>query len=120
MYDLPLDILSTLTRKEDTSEVPQNDTPSVTDTESIPEARTENAVGSKSCSLCGVTFQTVEDQRSHTRSDLHGYNLKQKIRGAKPVTEGEFENLVGGRTTLSIYAELLLTTTRSRRKPVRF
>ena len=29
------------------------------------------------------------------RSDLHGYNLKQKIRGAKPVTEVEFEKLVG-------------------------
>jgi hypothetical protein len=42
-----------------------------------------------------VAFQTVEDQRSHIRSDLHGYNLKQKIRGEQPVTEGEFEKLVG-------------------------
>jgi hypothetical protein len=103
-----------LTRKDDTSGVPQDDTTSVTDTKSILETRTENTVGSKSCSLCGVTFQTVEDQRSHTRSDLHGYNLKQKIRGAKPVTEGEFENLVGGITALPTYAELLLTTARSR------
>ena len=29
------------------------------------------------------------------RSDFHGYNLKQKIRGRKPVTETEFEKLVG-------------------------
>lgn len=28
------------------------------------------------------------------RSDLHGYNLKQKMRGWKPVTEAEFEKLV--------------------------
>lgn len=29
------------------------------------------------------------------RSDLHGYNIKQKLRGKKPVTENEFERLVG-------------------------
>lgn len=40
-------------------------------------------------------FYTVEDQKSHVRSDFHNYNLKQKIRGAKAVTEIEFEKLVG-------------------------
>lgn len=29
------------------------------------------------------------------RSDMHGYNLKQKMRGRKAVTEAEFERLVG-------------------------
>ena len=29
------------------------------------------------------------------RSDLHGYNLKQKIKGAKPVGEADFEKLIG-------------------------
>lgn len=29
------------------------------------------------------------------RSDLHGYNLKQKLRGLKPVNEPDFERLVG-------------------------
>lgn len=29
------------------------------------------------------------------RSDIHGYNLKQKMRGRKPVDEAEFERLVG-------------------------
>ena len=37
----------------------------------------------------------MEDQRSHTKSDLHGYNLKQRLRGATPVSEGDFEKLVG-------------------------
>lgn len=57
--------------------------------------KAENAIGSKACSLCGVTFQTVEDQRSHIRSDLHGYNLKQRVRGANTVNEADFEKLVG-------------------------
>jgi hypothetical protein len=97
VYDLPADILTTLTRKNDTEEGPHDDiaTPSSTK-DPVPESRIESVVGSKSCSLCGVTFHTVEDQRGHIRSDLHGYNLKQRIRGAKPVSEGDFEKLVGG------------------------
>jgi hypothetical protein len=38
---------------------------------------------------------------------LHGYNLKQRIRGAKPVSEADFEKLVGGMVSDSIL-ELLL------------
>lgn len=37
---------------------------------------------------------TVVDQRSHVRSDLHGYNLKQKMRGQKAVNESDFDKLV--------------------------
>jgi len=98
VYDLPADILTTLTRKDDTEGGPQDhDVPASTPSkESAAESRTESAVGSKSCALCGVTFYTVEDHRSHIRSDLHGYNLKQRIRGAQAVSEGDFEKLVGG------------------------
>ncbi|KAG4026944.1 hypothetical protein MFRU_034g00040 [Monilinia fructicola] len=96
-YDLPQDILSTLTRKDSThDEINQDDTNTPTDTtETAVQIKPGGDVGSKSCSLCGVTFHTVEDQKSHVRSDFHNYNLKQKIRGAKAVTEIEFERLVG-------------------------
>lgn len=53
-----------------------------------------NVVGSQSCSLCALSFATVQDQRSHLKSDLHHYNLKQKLRGRDPVSEVEFENLI--------------------------
>lgn len=96
MYDLPPDILSTLARKDDTNDGLQED-PTLESAKTEPtELRTEDAVGSKACSLCGVSFETVADQRSHVRSDLHGYNLKQRIRGGKPATEMEFEKLIGG------------------------
>ncbi|KAG9230830.1 hypothetical protein BJ875DRAFT_408110 [Amylocarpus encephaloides] len=97
VYDLPKDILATLTRKEgDGPASEQEDLPhSDTTTQSRPESRAESVDGSKACSLCGVSFHAVEDQRSHVRSDLHGYNLKQRLRGATPVTENEFEKLVG-------------------------
>ncbi len=59
--------------------------------------RTElNSGSSTACSLCSLTFSSVEEQRSHTRSDLHGYNLKQKLKGLAVVPEDEFERLVGG------------------------
>lgn len=65
--------------------------------ETQPNAGSDSTiVGAKACSLCSVTFPTVEEQRSHTRSDLHAYNLKQKIRGGNSVSEGDFEKLVGG------------------------
>ncbi|TVY17855.1 VMS1-like [Lachnellula arida] len=93
VYDLPSDILSTLTPKED-AEPEQESTPPPTDTPTT-EERAESVAGSNACSLCGMKFHTVEDQRGHVRSDLHGYNLKQRIRGAKPVSENDFEKLVG-------------------------
>lgn len=52
-------------------------------------------VGSQACSLCGLSFDTVLDQRGHQKSDLHHYNLKQKLRGKQPVSEVGFEKLVG-------------------------
>jgi hypothetical protein len=61
--------------------------------------RTESSAGgSTACSLCSLTFSSVEEQRSHTRSDLHGYNLKQKLKGLSAVSENEFERLIGGDT----------------------
>ncbi|KAF5877655.1 putative ankyrin repeat-containing protein [Botrytis fragariae] len=99
VYDLPQDILSTLARKDDSNDsnddTYQADTNPPTDTTERVIQTKPGDVGSKSCSLCGVTFYTVGDQKSHVRSDFHNYNLKQKIRGAKAVTEIEFEKLVG-------------------------
>lgn len=97
VYDLPADILPTLLRKEDAEPEQQAISASPAAEEPSPEERAESIAGSKVCSLCGVKFHTVDDQRSHVRSDLHGYNLKQRIRGAKPVSENDFEKLVGGK-----------------------
>lgn len=101
VYDLPVDILSTLAPREDAGQEGITSPPTIEETTT--QGKTDTGASSKACSLCGVTFQTVEDQRSHVRSDLHGYNLKQRVRGAKPVTENEFEKLVGGELFPIIY-----------------
>lgn len=50
------------------------------------------------CTLCTLNFQSPDEQRRHVRSDLHCYNLKQKLRGQKAVSETEFETLIRGLT----------------------
>ncbi|CAG9995909.1 unnamed protein product [Clonostachys byssicola] len=94
VYDLPPQVLDTLTLKSDASIVASEEL-SRTPRDVSPGASSENLVGSQSCSLCSLTFPTVQEQRSHLKSDFHNYNLKQKLRGQKPVSETEFEKLVG-------------------------
>jgi hypothetical protein len=99
VYDLPQDILSTLERNVDTGE----DADKHIEVEPKQAVKADhradpNVGGSAACSLCNFTFASVEEQRSHIRSDLHGYNLKQKLKGLPAVSEKEFERLVGGDT----------------------
>lgn len=106
VYDLPPEVLETLSRKpEAEGQLAQNSDPSspssnnpdqqpaAADSTSRPES--PPSAGAQACSLCGLTFVTVLDQRGHQKSDLHHYNLKQKLRGQKPVSEVEFEKLIG-------------------------
>lgn len=98
VYDIPKDILETLVLRTDSPGAPASDNleAEIDSLKLTGETSANNVAGPKACSLCSVTFATVEDQRSHIRSDWHGYNLKQKLRGAKSVTEYEFEKLVEG------------------------
>ncbi|XP_028404605.1 ankyrin repeat and zinc finger domain-containing protein 1-like [Dendronephthya gigantea] len=69
----------------------------------------------KSCLLCGVTFLTLEEQRSHFTLDWHKYNVKQKLLQRDPVKEDEFEEMISGELSSisgseSDSAEEVLTT----------
>ena len=48
----------------------------------------------KSCSTCGVKFDSVSDQREHFKLDWHRYNVSSKVNGVKALTEEEFNQLV--------------------------
>lgn len=96
VFDLPEELLYTLQLKSQPSHRVEEPGQGTTTSE-IPET-TESQDGpsnATSCGLCGLTFPTLEEQRSHVRSDIHSYNMKQKMRGRKPVSEAEFERLVG-------------------------
>ncbi|KAL6893341.1 hypothetical protein GGI43DRAFT_412939 [Trichoderma evansii] len=92
VYDLPPESLGGLTLKPDADAIAAAE--ATTPPRQTPEASPEGVTGSQTCSLCNLSFVTVLDQRSHIKSDLHHYNLKQKLRGQSLVTEAEFEKLV--------------------------
>ncbi|KAK3718558.1 hypothetical protein LTR37_005062 [Vermiconidia calcicola] len=99
VFDLPEELLYTLQLKAQAhlaprSPSPYGRTPGPPSTNGT-EREEGSPASSTSCGLCGLTFPTLQEQRSHVRSDFHGYNLKQKMRGKKPVTEADFERLVG-------------------------
>jgi len=99
VFDLPEELLATLTLKNQPDRpLPQSPPRTPNDySEGSEKTYTEGngPARATSCSLCGLSFASVDEQRSHIRSDLHGYNLKQKIKGAKPVGEADFEKLIG-------------------------
>lgn len=99
LYDLPPEVLSTLTLKADATLSAQLDheTYNTSRRQSVASVASDgsSAGGSQSCSLCSMAFTTVQEQRDHLKTDLHHYNLKQKLNGLTPVTESEFEKLVG-------------------------
>ncbi|KJX92563.1 ankyrin repeat and zinc finger domain-containing protein [Zymoseptoria brevis] len=94
-FDLPEEILYTLQLKTQPTASPEVPSPSPSRADLTASDLQDGPANATSCNLCGLTFPTLLDQRSHIRSDLHGYNLKQKIRGKKAVNEADFETLVG-------------------------
>jgi hypothetical protein len=97
LYDLPKELLETLTLKDHQPAV-QSETSE--ELESRSESRATDRIDAEpskatSCSLCGLSFVTLQEQRQHVKSDLHNYNLKQKLRGLNPVSEVEFDKLIG-------------------------
>ncbi|KAM0195066.1 hypothetical protein ACHAPA_005661 [Fusarium lateritium] len=96
VYDLPTEVLDSLALKSDVDAEAEAAADSANSSPpKSPSSSDTNLVGTQACSLCGLTFTTVIDQRGHLKSDLHHYNLKQKLRGQKAVSEVEFEKLVG-------------------------
>lgn len=77
----------------DVNDTPSSAHPSTTDADG--KVGKDEKTASTSCVLCSARFPDIQEQRRHVKSDWHGYNLKQKLRGHKPVSEVEFDKLVG-------------------------
>ncbi|GAB7340111.1 hypothetical protein MBLNU457_6596t1 [Dothideomycetes sp. NU457] len=98
VFDLPNDIVNTLELKSELNSTVHSAEPTEATRDAgiqRPETPEGTPTSATSCALCTMTFATVQEQRNHVRSDLHGYNLKQKMRGLRPVGEKDFETLVG-------------------------
>ena len=97
VFDLPQELLVTLHLKDPTL-LPHPTDDTLQPSTCAPGKDSERLGGetklSTTCQLCRTSFPNVQEQRQHVKSDWHNYNLKQKINGAQPVSENEFEKLV--------------------------
>ncbi len=98
VFDLPHELLVTLHLRDSSILQPsagrQEETEHNAAREDELQASAADAKTATSCLTCGTSFPDVQEQRRHVKSDWHGYNLKQKLRGGSSVTEGEFEKLI--------------------------
>ncbi|KAL8755461.1 MAG: hypothetical protein Q9184_004794 [Pyrenodesmia sp. 2 TL-2023] len=100
VFDLPHDLLVTLEFKAASLSQPNPEgtlspvlaEASASGTDAT-DSKDEKATSTR-CFLCSAKFPDIQEQRRHVKSDWHAYNLKQKLRGHKPVTEAEFDKLV--------------------------
>ncbi|EKV12401.1 Ankyrin repeat-containing domain [Penicillium digitatum] len=94
VYDLPPELLASLTVKTTSQAVAEQEPePSPIDLEL---AAQDSAIATSTlCSLCRVSYNSVQEQRSHVRSDHHRYNIKAQLRGNAPLEEIEFAKAIG-------------------------
>ncbi|CAI7676086.1 unnamed protein product [Penicillium discolor] len=94
VYDLPPELLASLTAKTASQPVAEQEPePSSIDLEL---AAQDSAIATSNlCSLCKVSYNSVQEQRSHVRSDHHRYNIKAQLRGNAPLEEIEFAKAIG-------------------------
>lgn len=94
VYDLPPELLSTLTTKA-TQEPVVEQSAEVTPIDPETAAQESAVATSTQCSLCKVSYRNVQEQRSHVRSDHHRFNVKAQLRGNTTLDEVQFSKAVG-------------------------
>lgn len=91
-FDLPPELLYSLTVRTTSGEPPPEPASTASPVLSVKD---DGATQSSSCSLCGVAYPSVQEQRQHVKSDFHRYNLKLKVKGAQPLDEPTFAKMIG-------------------------
>ncbi|KAK2768154.1 hypothetical protein FQN54_000006 [Arachnomyces sp. PD_36] len=96
VYDLPTELLVTLTSKTNGQQAPIAESEEELAPKSEqPGNKNDGVTSATSCSMCKVSFHIVQEQREHVRSDHHRYNLKCRMKGTPPLDEEAFAKLVG-------------------------
>ncbi|KAE8349830.1 hypothetical protein BDV28DRAFT_140395 [Aspergillus coremiiformis] len=95
VYDLPQELLATLSAKSEDHAIPAPDNAIITPEKPEEDAQELAIATSTSCALCNVSFLNVQEQRDHVRSDHHRYNVKAQLRGNPTLNEAQFNKAVG-------------------------
>ncbi|KAJ9634788.1 hypothetical protein H2204_006021 [Knufia peltigerae] len=95
VYDLPPELLFTLTLAGRDQPASQHRDVLPTPSEVVNASNEGSNTPSTSCALCKVSFNNVQDQRQHVKSDFHRYNLKLSIKGTPSIDEATFIRMIG-------------------------
>ena len=105
VYSLPPHLLDNLTVRSIQAEPTQPVASSSRHPAPAPTAATGSSrpqAGIFSCQSCPeANFESLQAQRDHFQSDWHRYNMKARQTGGKAVTGDEFDQLVGGVSSIS-------------------
>jgi hypothetical protein len=108
LYNLPRELLDTLSLRTSLSEPQPPGTRSTSNPDSTEDGKkfqdgiddtsiSGGNMGARACNIClGVTFSDVDQQRIHFRSDWHRYNVKTRLGGGQAVSEDKFGQLIEG------------------------
>jgi hypothetical protein len=94
VFDLPQELLLSLTLTSATSVISSEEPQHQTNSDQLPKSHDDESQ-SMACSLCGLKFAIVADQRQHTKSDFHRYNLKLSLKHLPAVDEATFIRQIG-------------------------
>ncbi|OJD16933.1 hypothetical protein ACJ73_08839 [Blastomyces percursus] len=94
VFDLPAELLASLSYKPTGVQTPIPLKPDERDKTLEQGERPDGTAAVTSCSLCQVSFQNVQEQREHVKSDHHRYNLKSRLRGTPVLDEVEFNKAI--------------------------
>ncbi|PGH01972.1 hypothetical protein GX51_04903 [Blastomyces parvus] len=95
VFDLPAELLAALSHKATGVQTPITLKLDERHKTLEQRERPDGTAGVTSCSLCQVSFQNVQEQREHVKSDHHRYNLKSRLRGTPVLNEVEFNKAIG-------------------------
>lgn len=97
VFDLPPELLYSLTVKTSGNEPATRDSDPSLDEQPVSRASADQdgVAQSTSCNLCRASFPNVQDQRQHVKSDHHRYNLKLNLKGLPTIDEVTFFKTVG-------------------------
>lgn len=92
LYKLPLELKEEINSFQN-EDVKEDVVPTTTDlTNGIIRVRRENSLLYFACSLCGMDFQSLEEQKSHYKSRQHLENTKKRIREEMEDSDSEEED----------------------------
>ena len=96
VFDLPPELLHTLTLEgRDATQQEPAQKAALNDAVQDGSTPSEDGSNSKACAICHVSFNTVEEQRQHVKSDFHRYNLKMNLKQLPLVDEATFIRMIG-------------------------